>query len=235
MSDTARLSPNVTLNLMLGLILALLCFDLVTQDATAILFKEGHAFETASALILGAVAGFWYYAGADDMKGRQWHLPVILVLMALRELDFDKRFTSLGVLKLRLYTEPGPLWEKAVGLAVIALILFCGWRLLVITVPRWWAGVRAGRTDSQLAAAAALMLVLSKSLDGLDRKLAGFGIALPADLGQMSGRIEEMLELGVAIMLMQALVCFLRDRCVNRAPVRYRAAPTVPAPCARSR
>ena len=95
--------------------------------------------------------------------------------------------------------------------------------------------MRAGRTDSQLAAAAALMLVLSKSLDGLDRKLAGFGIALPADLGQMSGRIEEMLELGVAIMLMQALVCFLRDRCVNRAPVRYRAAPTVPAPCARSR
>ena len=233
MSDTARLSPHATLNLMLGLILALLCFDLVTQDATAILFKEGHAFETASALILGAVAGFWYYAGADDMQGRQWHLPVILVLMMLRELDFDKRFTSLGLLKLRLYTGSAPLWEKAIGLAVIALILICAWRLVVITVPRWWAGLRAGHASSWLAGAAVLVLVLAKTLDGLDRKLAGFGIVLPEDLGRIIGRAEEIMELGVAIMLMQALVVFLRDRSPNAKQGAPAGRPAATGPSAR--
>lgn len=215
MSRNAPLSPAVTLALMLATILAFLCVDLVTEDTTAVIFKEGHAFEVVSALLLAVAAGVWWYMEADDMQGRQWHLPVILVLMTLRELDFDKRFTSMGLLKLRLYTGTAPLWEKVIGLAVIALILICCWRLLTISFPRWWAGLRAGRASSWLSGLAVLTLVVAKSLDGLDRKLAGFGIVLPADLGRISGRIEEVLELGTAILLVQALIYFLRDRRVS--------------------
>ena len=57
----------------------------------------------------------------------------------------------------------------------------------------------------------------AKTLDGLDRKLDGFGIVLPEDLGRIIGRAEEIMELGVAIMLMQALVFFLRDRSLSGA------------------
>lgn len=233
MPKHAPFSPSVSLSLMFGLILALLCVDLVTEQSTAIIFKEAHAFDVASALLLGAIAGLWWYARADDMQGRQWHLPVILLLMMLRELDFDKRFTSLGLLKLRLYTGSAPLWEKAIGLAVIALILICAWRLMVITVPRWWAGLRAGHASSWLAGAAALMLVLAKTLDGLDRKLAGFGIVLPEDLGRIIGRAAEIMELGVAIMLMQALVVFLRDRSPNAKQGAPAGQPAATGPSAR--
>lgn len=137
-------------------------------------------------------------------------IPVILVLMAMHEMDFDKRFTSEGRMQLRLYSGDSPLWEKTLGLVVIALILVCGWRLLTITLPRFWAGLRAELPASWLAALAALMLMVAKTLDGLDRKLAGFGVTISPELGTLTGRLEEFLELAAYMMLVLALAYFLR-------------------------
>ena len=208
----APLSPAFTLAVMLSATLLLLGVDLALHDSTAIIFKEGHTIEVMSALLLAAAAVLWWGMDADDMAGRQWHIPVILALMALREMDFDKRLTSEGVLQLRLYSGAAPLWEKMLGLAVISLILVCGWRLMTLTLPRWWAGMRAGLPASWLAGLAVLMLALAKTLDGLERKLAGFDIRIAPELGTLSGRLEELLELAAYMMLVQALVYVLRCR-----------------------
>ncbi|WP_199261233.1 hypothetical protein [Paracoccus binzhouensis] len=200
--------PATVLACQLGLILLALSLDLITQAQVAPIFKEGHSIETLSALLLAAAALFWQ--GFGHQRRRQWHIPAILLLMALRELDFDKRFTSEGLLQLRLYSGAAPLWEKAVGAAVLLLILLCGWRLLVLNLPPWWRGLRAGSAACWLAGSAGLLLVVSKSLDGLDRKLAVFGIALPPGLGMLAGRFEELLELGMAVLLVQAVACFAR-------------------------
>ena len=92
--------------------------DLALHESTAVIFKEGHAIEVMSAVLLASAAVLWWGLGADDMAGRQWHIPVIPVLMAMREMDFDKRFTSEGVMQLRLYSGDSPLWEKTLGLVV---------------------------------------------------------------------------------------------------------------------
>lgn len=197
---------------MLAATLLLLGVDLSLHESTAVIFKEGHAIEVMSAVLLASAAVLWWGFDADDMAGRQWHIPVILLLMAMREMDFDKRFTSEGVMQLRLYSGDFPLLEKALGLAVIALILVCGWRLTTITLPRFWAGLRAGLPASWLTGLAALMLMVAKTLDGLDRKLAGFGITISPELGTLTGRLEELLELVAYMMLVQALAYFLRCR-----------------------
>ena len=142
--------------------------DMALHESTAVIFKEGHAIEVMSAVLLASAAVLWWGLGADDMAGRQWHIPVISVLMAMREMDFDKRFTSERGMQLRLYSGGSPLWEKTLGLMV------------------------------------------AKTLDGLDRKLAGFGVTISPELGTLTARLEEFLELAAYMMLVQAPAYFLR-------------------------
>lgn len=202
------LKPATLLSCQLGLILLALSLDLITQAQVASIFKEDHSIEILSALLLVVPALLWLAWGRE--RRRHWHIPAILLLMAMRELDFDKQFTTEGLLQLRLYSGGAPVWEKAVGAAAVALILLCGWRLLVLNLPRWWRGLRAGDTTCWLVGGAALLLVVSKSLDGLDRKLAGFGIMLQPGQGALADRFEELLELGLAVLLVQAVACFAR-------------------------
>lgn len=212
-----KLTPSFTFALVAGTTLTFLAVDLTLHDNVREIFKEGHTIELMSAVLPIATALLWFAAGADDRQGRQWHLPVILLLMALREMDMDKRLTSEGILQLRLYSGPSPLVEKLAGLAIVALILICGWRLLRNTVPRMLAGLRAGRAASWLSLLAGISIVVAKTLDGADRKLAAFGITLDPALGVAFGRVEEALELAAMVMLLQALVYFLRDQARRQA------------------
>lgn len=190
--------------------LLLLAVDLVLHDEIAQIFKEGHAIELVSGLYLLAAAALLVVTQPAHSLGRQWHLPVILVLMALREFDLDKRLTSEGILQLRLYTEPSPWGEKLAGAMIVALILVCGWRLLRHTMPDFLRGLRAGSPASLLCLAAGVMLVLSKTLDGLGRKLAALGYRITEDANQFASRTEELLELGVAMMLVMAIASLRR-------------------------
>lgn len=203
MSHGRPIRPACTLSLMLGVTLVFLGSDLLMHEFVSEIFKEGHSVEAMSVVILIAAAAFWWI-GHRNLTGSEWHVPVILILMALRELDFDKRFTSEGVLQLRLYTGSSPLWEKAVGLAVVVLILVCGWRLARISLPRCWRGLLRGANWAWLMAAGAALIVIAKALDGLDRKLAPWGIAVDPVTAMRADRIEEILELAAYIMLAQA-------------------------------
>ena len=208
MSPERPVRPAHTLSLMLGITLAGLGIDLLMHDAVSEIFREGHSVEAISAVILVAAA-FWAFRNRG-LARREWHIPVILILMALRELDLDKRFTSEGVLQLRLYTGSAPLWEKAAGLAVVMLILVCITRLAWLNLPRLWRGLQQGARSAWLATGAALLIVIAKSMDGLDRKLAPLGVTLTTEMSTMAGRLEEMLELAAYIMLAQATVYIAR-------------------------
>jgi hypothetical protein len=188
-----------------GLILFTLSLDLLSQDEVRLIFKEGHSIEVMTAVLFLAGAVLWFGWGLARAWPAHWHIPVILVLMGLRELDFDKRFTSQGLLKLRLYTGPAPPWEKAVGAAVVLVILVCGLRLAWMNLPGWWRALRGGRAVAWLAGAAGLLIVVSKTLDGLGRKLAPWGVVLTRWEGILSTRLEEMMEVGAAVLIVQAI------------------------------
>lgn len=187
--------------------LATVLLDVSVSATIDELFKEGRAIELLSALWLLAAAVLWAALGTGDAMRRHWHVPVLLLLMAMREQDYDKRFLADGILKLRLYTGPAPLADKLIGLAVLALLAVCLWRLLRLSLPGWLAGLRRGQTAPWLVLASGATLVVAKTVDGLGRKLEPFGIALDRQLEMMLGRGEEMLELAAAVMLVQAVVC----------------------------
>ena len=212
MPRNALLRPSVTLAIMLAVTLAAVFFDLARADTIKTMFREDHAIESLSALWLMTAAGAWLVLRADDRGWQQWHIPVLLAMMSLRELDFDKRFLSEGILQLRLYSGPSPIWEKLLGLSVIALVVVGMWRLVRISLPRWWQGMRDRTAPSLLAGAAVLTLVVAKTIDGAGRKLEPWGITLSAELNQRLGRVEELMEIGAAIILVQVVVFFARDR-----------------------
>ena len=204
-----RIRPaSFYLAVLLALTLAILLCDLVLNDDVAVIFQEGHSIEVTSALLLFSGVFLWFWLGAATHDRRNWHIPLILLLMALREKDFDVRFTSAKLLQFRLYTGDSSLWEKAIGAMVIGLILWCAVRLAVINLPNWLRGLMRLSSVSWLVGSAGLLLVIAKSLDGIERKLADFNVALPRDSVVLAGRVEELLEMVMALMLAQAVTIF---------------------------
>ena len=200
--------PRLTLAATCMITLVVLMAGLVLSHTPKEVFAESGPIERLSAayLILSALL-------LATLRGAgRWHQVVLLGAAGLRELDWDKAFTDSGVLQLRLYSGDAPLVQKVVGLMVLAVLITAGIRLLRRDLVPWLRGLRAGQ---MLAWTIALILALhavAKSLDGLGRKLAPWGIELADWTNKVAGRSEEALELIAAILILQAVVLIGNNR-----------------------
>lgn len=158
------------------------------------------AYLILSALLLATLHG----------AGR-WHQVVLLGAAGLRELDWDKAFTDSGVLQLRLYSGDAPLVQKAVGLLVLAVLITAGIRLLRRDLGPWLRGLRDGQLRAWMIALILALHAVAKSLDGLGRKLAPWGVELADWTNKVAGRSEEALELIAAILILQVVVLIRHD------------------------
>lgn len=136
-----------------------------------------------------------------------WSAMFALAFCLMRELDFDKRFTSIGLLKTQLYfTDTAPLYERLIGIAVgVALVA------VVLTLI-----VRHGRIQLRRLLAfdpvaigvfAGLALMgLSKAMDGIGRKLSDIGIDISEESVWMFDAVEEALEFGIPLFFLTAAI-----------------------------
>lgn len=174
------------------------------------LWKEGGAVELATVVTLLLVTGLFVVHLPRLAFGPQWHVPVLTALFAMRELDFDKRFTENGILKLRTYTGDAPLLLKLVGAGVIALALVCLYRLVARNRRDFVAALRAGHRWAILITVGTVVAIVAKGIDGLGRKLAPFGIEVSEAQGMLAGAVEESLEFSFAVALLLSLLLWLR-------------------------
>jgi hypothetical protein len=203
--------PSLFLAWTLSVTLVFIGIDLMLYDDVSQVFKEEGAIEYISAVHLIGATALWYGLKPGPTSRRDWHIPVLLILAAMRELDFDKRFTSNGVLQLRLYSADGPLVEKLIGAAVVILLLVALVRLVRRNLRDWLHRLRHADPSAWLVLLALAAIAVAKSLDGAGRKLAPLGIDLDPSVGIRLGRLEELLELVAALTLIQAIVYFRRD------------------------
>jgi len=174
-----------------------------------LLVREGGIIESLSALGYFICALVMLYRGGLEFVQRYHYLVILVILFGLRELDFDKRFTTMGILKSRFYTgDTVPFGEKLIGLAVIALLLYVVLRIVKNHSASFIAGIKktAPQTLGTLSVIAAL--VFAKSIDGLDRKLSGIGLAVDPALGTQIGVIEEVLELGIPVLILATFTVY---------------------------
>ena len=184
---------------------------LTAEDVYYAFTKEAGPIEVASATLWGVAAVAALSFASYTQLAFRWPVVVGFALLGARELDWDKAFLSEGILQLRLYSGDSPLTEKLIGGAVIALILTVLWKLsrkagFFLNALRreraGWAWMISGTV---------LLAVFAKTIDGIGRKMEGFGVTLTPETIAVFSVVEEVMEL-VFVLGMILAVCMFEAR-----------------------
>ena len=133
-----------------------------------------------------------------------WYLSALIILFALRELDYDKEHFTHGVLKSRQYfSDLVGLPEFLISLAVL-IFIFTVLLFIVLREKNNFINGVINFRQSQLAVLASIILVIvTKSIDGMERK---FGIDLSPSGERFVLVVEEVGEMGIPIMFAIAIL-----------------------------
>ena len=179
----------------------MLLVSLFPYDTQRLLLTESGPFEALSVVgyVICILLMFLLWPVAE-VAGR-WYLPVVLALFACRELDLDKIPFTEGLLKARQYTgdtvPTGELiWSGAILIGVVLTVL----TLLIREIPGFFAKVFMARPACHAVLVGLLFIGMCKSIDGLERKLAPYGIDVSDGLNRYTQIVEEVGEFGIPVM-----------------------------------
>ena len=170
------------------------------------LLAEGGFYENLSVVgyLLCIVALVWTLRGAVL---RVWYLPLVLAVMAARELDLDKSLFTRGLFKARQYTGEGvPLAERLIAALILASIVTAIFLMLWRHARPYLSALWHGRTWAGAVLMGIGFTVAYKLLDGIARKLAPLGIEISADAERTAFVVEEIGELGIPVMFLAAIL-----------------------------
>ncbi len=177
------------------------------------LMGEGQFIEVASC-VLWFVCALVSTIGALRLTSTAWaYIGGVTFLFGLRELDFDKKFTTMGILKSKFYfSDTVPIGEKIIGFAIVLLLLFLAVALVRLFIQTVRKNKYKARWVTGIAFTAFAMLAAAKILDGLPRKLADFGFETTPFAAQLFVAAEEVLELGAPLMVLLGLYAHYTTR-----------------------
>lgn len=195
----------------IALAVAVIALDLVQVGFTPALTREGGGIETATAVLYLFCAITFVRLAGPVIARSTWEIPVLFLFMAGRELDFDKRFTSVGILKSRMYlSNEAPLFERLIAVAIIAVLAYALYRLVRAHGKSFINGLRSFAASQWLIASGIALMVGSKAIDGLGRKLLPLGIELEDGTNANLGMIEETAELGIPLLFIAGMCLAVR-------------------------
>jgi hypothetical protein len=175
-------------------------------------FREGGVIESASVFGYFLCAALMVLKGKINYLKRYHYFFVMIILFMLRELDFDKQFTTISILKKGFYvSDRVPLAEKIVGAMFITILLYVSVSILSRHSKGFFVGLRKRSPISLDALLAIALLVISKSLDGLTRRLGKLGIEVSQRIIMHAEACEEILELGIPVAILLTLIAHLKD------------------------
>lgn len=165
-----------------------------------VLLSESGLIERASAIGYFACALFMLLKGGAEFVRTRGYFIVLVTLFGCRELDFDKAFTTIGILKSRFFVSPDvPAGEKVAGFIVVAILIWAVYKILSQHFAGFLSDLRNKTPEAVGVTIVFFLLAFSKSIDGLPRKLQPLGIDVSADISAFFGALEEVLELGIPI------------------------------------
>lgn len=197
--------------LFVGAIVAVIVSESLSADVQKAMLQEGGWVETASWVAYFVAAPFVLLQMLRWPT--RWSMLICTMLLGMRELDFDKRFTTMGIFKSRFYgSEDVPLGEKLIAAlitaAIVVTLIFLVKDHLLPFIKR--LGKREGASWSVFLAGG--VMVFAKSIDGLSRKLEPFGIEPSDAVNRIAGSVEECFELSAALLIVVGAVGALLHR-----------------------
>ncbi|MDQ8020610.1 MAG: hypothetical protein REI94_02145 [Moraxellaceae bacterium] len=210
-SRQAMMSYGALIFAMLVLALGL---SLADSDLLQVLLREDGPVELLTCAAYTTCTLYMLLEADNSFLSRYHHLVVVPIAFGLRELDFDRRFTQLGIFSSKFLFSPiVPVYQKLLGGCVIAAALYVIWRLCRY---HWRAFVTGLRQRSEPLSAgtglALLLIVLSQSLDGLDRKLGDIGIHISQGPASEAVVFEETFELGIPFVFLIMAAYYFTSR-----------------------
>lgn len=174
--------------------------------------KEGGLVESLSAIGYFIAVAVIFLKGGYAYFLRYWYFAVLFTAFGLRELDFDKRFTEVGILKSRFLMSPDVSFStKIISYAIVFFILYAIFKIVKNHAKLFLDKVFKFRFDpvTLSISVAVAFLAISKTLDGLARKLADYGIEISEKIGSAASMLEESMELSVPYLFALAVLAFL--------------------------
>lgn len=164
--------------------------------------KENGFVELATAFCYFVCAAMIVYKGGISYLKKYYYVFIVILSLMLRELDFHKKFTTMSLFKSRFYiSDTVPLAEKIVGVIVVFLLLY----LVVKMIHRHTAELLYGLKNNSIISfgifVAGILLLSAFTLDGIARRLKLVGIEISSQASLHAGVLEEVLELGIPMIL----------------------------------
>ncbi len=193
-------------SILVALILGPFVVEQLVGPTKDLVIKEGGIIETLSAIGYFLCLAVLLIKGGFSLLIHKWYFHVVLLLLGFRELDFDKRFTMMGILKSRFYLSPEvPLYQKMIGVSVIVLVLIILYKITKNHLHTLFSGLKSRELLPLCVSIAIFLIVISKSIDGLPRKMASFGVSISDRASSFAGSIEEIFEFGIPVFFLIAL------------------------------
>lgn len=189
-----------------GAILLAVGLSLLPSATGAAVVREHGVVETTTVLFY--LAGVFWLIRRGLQQNLSWNLTAgtLVALLALRELDFHARFTTMGVLKSRYYISPDvPADEKLLVSLLMILILILALRFLWQNAVPLLQGLRSGRRPAVAVALAIGFAVLSKTLDSYSRPIRRLLEPLYGSSTTYLRVYEEVLELAIPVFILLAI------------------------------
>mgnify|MGYP001236853782 CR=1 FL=1 len=134
----------------------------------------------------------------------KWYFSALIILFALRELDYDKIYFTHGVLKSRQYFSDLVSFPEYLTSIFILLFVFVVLISIILKEREGFIKGIKSNEQPQLAILISIILVaITKTIDGAERK---FGIDLSDSIERLNMIIEEVGEMGIPIMFAIAII-----------------------------
>ena len=134
----------------------------------------------------------------------KWYFSALIILFALRELDYDKSYFTHGVFKSKQYfSDLVGLPELLVSIVVL-IFIFTVLLFIVLKERKNFIKEVINLRQSQLAVLVSIIfIIVTKTIDGAERK---FGIDLSSSGERFALIVEEVGEMGIPIMFAIAIL-----------------------------
>ena len=173
------------------------------------LIQEGGVIETLSAVGYFACAFLIMLAGKWSYIKRYHYFLILIILFGLRELDFHKRFTTMGMFKLQFYLSHSvPVIEKLAGLLVIAIVLYIFSSIIRHHSRSFLSNIRRNSPVHIGGLLTVLVLVFTKTIDGIGRKLGDLNVVVDPHTSILFEVVEEVLELGIPLLILSTCIIY---------------------------
>lgn len=220
----AMVRPVPNLLLMYGKIalflLLLIVIGIPLEGRAYQLYIDEHGLIESLSVGLHLVNATLLMLFGKNLGFRAWPYGVVICLFfAFREMDFDKVLFSFGMLKGRFFFLPEvPVMEKLVAGTIILTVLFSVLQLLRLALVVLVPALKQANPMAWASVLSVMLIIISKSLDGISRKLGAWGIEINARLVADLNVVEEVLELGIGWVILAALLALKANQLENAPP-----------------